>query len=858
MSAPDSTGVLGRWTPAAYAVAAVMAVAGVYLIDPSMHDLGFALEPERTWIVGWFLLVSGAAMALALAKPKLSTGYALVDVPAHLILTFVIAYLTVVVLGIIQIALGIGALFGSPPNFWVAALLAPGALSIVLAFASLGDNAASKTDTDDDADGGDAGRSEEPTSPNSGKLYGGATLRFSLFYALYYTVAMLAFMVWMWAGYWLYYRLDEAIFAGETLDAASALASLAGVWNRLWPVAVAMSGVIAVMMFVLTAGGPFVQWLSQRGVRDANRDLSPAEARFIDKSAERVRAYAQAQRYDRNVWAFQGFSLITVLASIGAAIGLFVLIAASLARKTAPSFPIVLDSNLSVVLWVFAGIFLCPLLHSILTRASRSYSERSGWVAIGEKNDYFTLTGKLTSFVRQRRLITTSEINPGNFLHAANLSFERYFYAAAVLAALAAFFSHRDYASADTITANHFELVDYWTLETRRYAYGDVKEVAIRCSFGKENATIEAYRLRFKDGTDLDIYDNTKVGEQFAAYVAVDEKLRALGVPFVPAAHGGWGRSDELGYDSNCVAAVAKEFPAERAEGVQRLFHLDTLKASEKIWPWDAELGAARTASDAFDISTAIALYSKAIESGRLTGPMLALAYSGRGEAREDYEIAHGLRDAEIVLALRDYQKAREIETTSRAHRDVGRMYAALGAYDESLAAYQNALKLDRPKPYASLLWLGRVELARGRTDEAMRHLDQVLKVWGEDDASMAIYFHRARVFYRTGQDAAVVDAITKGLAYDAEDAEALRFRACAYARLGRFAAARAGIAEAIKRQVPARTPQALAFARALDDDRALIEVMAAKAADGAARAKLCAETWPAEDTPRARSVLLP
>lgn len=856
MSVSDRASILGRWTPGAYAVAGLLSVAGLYLADPSILDLGFALEAESTWIVGWFLLGSAASMAFVLIPLSSSAAHSLVTVTVLAILKILVC-LIIFGLGIIHFALGIGGLFGAPPNIWAAVLIVPGALCIALSFADLGNT--ETEDADEDSGQDKSAATPEQATPSSGKLYGGATLRWSLFYTVYYTAAMLAFMLCMWAGYWLYYRLDGAIFAGETLDAASAAASLADMWRRTWPVAVSMSGVIAVMMFVLTAGGPFLQWISQRGVPNANRELSPAETGFIDKSAERVRAYAHAQGYNRHVWLFQGFSLVAVLASSGAAIGLFVLIAASLERETGPSFPITLDSNLSWILWMFVGFLLCPLLHSVLTRVSRSYSERSGWVAIGEKNDYFTLAGKLTSFVRQRRLSTASEINPGAFLHAANLSFERYFYApAAGLALIALFFSHRDHAAVDTITADSIEVVDYWTLEQRRYAYGDVKEVAIKCHFGKQNATIGAYRLRFGDGIDLDIYHAAKVEAQFDAYIAVDNKLRALGVPFVPAAHGGWGRKEDLGYDTDCVAELAKAFPDKRAESMLRLFHLDTLKVSEKIWPWDAELGAARAASDAFDVSTAVALYTKAIESGRLTGHMLALAYSGRGEAREDYEIAHGLRDAEIVLALRDFKKAREIEPTSRAYRDVGRMYAALGAYDESVAAYQSALKLDRPKPYASLIWLGRVALARGRTDEAMRHLDQVLKVWGEDEASMAIYFHRARVFYRIGQDAAVVDAITKGLAYDAEDAEALRYRACAYARLGKFAAARAGIADAVKRQASAKTPRAQAFARALDDDRALIDSMAAKTADGAARAKLCAETWPAEDTPRARSPLLP
>jgi tetratricopeptide (TPR) repeat protein len=756
-------------------------------------------------------------------------------------------------------------LFGSPPNFWVAALLVPGALSIVLAFASIGENASDKTDA---GDGGDAETEEAPdaTTPDSGKLYGNATLRFSFIYALYYTVAMLTFMVWMWAGYWLYFRLDEAIFAGETLDGASAVASLSEAWRRLWPIAVALSGVIAVMMFLLTAGGPFLQWISQRGVPDANRDLSSAEAKFIDKSAERVRAYAQAQRYDRNVLAFQGFSLIAVFASSGAVIGLLVLIAGSLAPKTRASFPVVLDSNLSAILWVFVGIFLCPLLHSILTRASRSYSERSGWVAIGEKNDYFTLTGKLTSFVRQRRLSATNEINPGAFLHAANLSFERYFYVpAAVLAAVAAFFSHRDYASADTITAEHFEVVDYWTLEQRRYTYGDVKEVAIRCSFGDKEGTIEGYRLQFDDGSDLDIYDNTKVGDQLAAYTAVDEKLRALGVPFVPAARGGWGRDGEAGFDADCVTQIAKAFPAERADAVRRLFHVETLRAAGQIWPWDAELAAAWLAGDSYDVQTAVALYTKAIASGRLKGHMLAVAYTGRGDAREIYEIHHGVRDAEMLLALRDYQKASTLEPTTSRYRDEALAYAALGAYDEALSAYKKALELDRPKPYWSLIGLARIERARGRYDEALRHLDQVLRVWGEDDVSMALYYQRARVLYLKGDDAGVVEAITKGLAHDAADASALRYRACAQARLGAFAKAKADIAQTIKlAHAPptdpawARTPQAAAYYAAFDADRALIDAMAAGTATGDAKAKLCAENWQYRDTPRARSPLLP
>lgn len=545
MNTPDRAPMLGTWTPFAYAVAASLAVAGAYLIDPAAVDLGFALEAERTAIVGVFLLASGAAIAFATAAPHVSSGNAIVDSVAYFLLTYCVGYLTTIVLAVIQIVLGVTGVFASPPSFWAAALLVPGALSLILAFASIGGSEAQADDDGDEADDSTQAEDEtEATTAESGKLYSGATARSSLIYTIYYTAAWFAFMVWMWFGYWLYYRLDGAIFAGETLDAASAAASLSEVARKLWPVALGLSAVIAVMMFVLTAGGPLLLWISRRGVQGANRDLSQAEARFIDASAERVRAYAHAQGYNRNVWIVQVFSVVAAVVSIGAAVGIFIAVAALVAPPPpGPSFPIVLDSSQSVVLWVFVGVLLCPLVHSISSRAWRSYSERTGWVAIGEKNDYFTLTGKLTSFVRVRRLSTQNEINPGAFLHAANISFEPYFYVpAAALAVLALFFSHLDYASADTLTADHIEVVDYWTLEHRRYGYGDVAKVVVRCYLGDKNGTIEGYELQFKDGSALDIYKESSVGAQLAAYEAVDAKLKALGVPFVPGAHNGWSR----------------------------------------------------------------------------------------------------------------------------------------------------------------------------------------------------------------------------------------------------------------------------------------------------------------------------
>lgn len=146
-----------------------------------------------------------------------------------------------------------------------------------------------------------------------------------------------------------------------------------------------------------------------------------------------------------------------------------------------------------------------------------------------------------------------------------------------------------------------------------------------------------------------------------------------------------------------------------------------------------------------------------------------------------------------------------------------------------------------------------------------MRYLDQALRVWGEDDASMGIYYQRARVLYLKGDNAGVVDAITKGLAYEADDARALRYRACAHARLGAFDRAKDDNAHAIKfAHAPpidpawAKTPQAKSYYAEFASDRAIIDAIAAGTAGEEDRGKLCADLWRTRDTPRTRSPLLP
>lgn len=728
MSKSKRTGWLNVLAPAIGMVAGVMVVAGIYLLDPAVVDLGFALDAGRTWLVGVYLIAAGAALVYMLAWPK---GIESGSVNLDLLANFLLGQLSHFVYGFIEVAIGVQALFGTVSNWWAALLLVPGLLSLAIAFSD-DDESTDHDEAEEAADGDDGedngGEADEPESGQEG-VRGVAWA--SLVVAGLIAAMLFAVTVWIGFAVWIYTQLKRIIIDGGTIDAAGG-----PMWEgvvRALPTLVPLALGLAFLLFVIFLISSM--WPSRRGTADSSRDLNPAETAYVEASAKAVRAYARAQGYDRNSWIVSAAGFVSLMGMIGlGAVVMFGGIAMLETPAAHGSYPLALrPDGASAIVGFFAFILLGILPVTILSRLSRRYSERAGWHAHGRK-DYAALKAKLIAFVRARRLSTASPINPGEFLHAANVSGERYYYGmAAVVAAVALLLLHRDVNAVDVLTADSIEVADYWTLAQRRYSYGDVRQVELRCFLTGKGEPTEAYELQFKDGRALDIYRKQAVVEaQFEAYEAVDAKLVALGVPFVPGPHQGLFKGDERGYDPACVETLAQEFPEPLRERVRRLFHLEGMRAVEDIWPWDRDLAQARWAADKYAVAKSVALYTKAIASGRLTGHLLAVAYRGRGAARENYESAYGIRDSEMLLALRDYQKVRDIEPSYDAYAGEGATFTALGAYDEATAAYRKALELDQPHPHWSLIGLSRVELTQGRYDAALQLLDEALRVRGE------------------------------------------------------------------------------------------------------------------------------
>src|SRR5690242_18883786 len=96
-------------------------------------------------------------------------------------------------------------------------------------------------------------------------------------------------------------------------------------------------------------------------------------------------------------------------------------------------------------------------------------------------------------------------------------------------------------------------------------------------------------------------------------------------------------------------------------------------------------LSRANKAAENLRVEEAVALYTKAIESGNLLPDAVAAAYYGRGNARLTCLEGHGVKDEEMLLALHDFQKALEIRPSTGAYWGEATAYTALGGYNEAL-----------------------------------------------------------------------------------------------------------------------------------------------------------------------------
>jgi tetratricopeptide (TPR) repeat protein len=291
-----------------------------------------------------------------------------------------------------------------------------------------------------------------------------------------------------------------------------------------------------------------------------------------------------------------------------------------------------------------------------------------------------------------------------------------------------------------------------------------------------------------------------------------------------------------------------------------RQWTLAWLPAAMDIDGINDALKRAKEASDAYRVDEAVKLYTDVLESKLLSKEDRAKIYLARGVARFEYETSYGIRDAEVVLALRDFQKSRELVPDAQTYGQEGGALIALGAYDMATDAFSKAVELDTPKPYWSLIGLARVARIQKNFDVALSRLNILESLW-RGDTGMPINYHRGWVLRLAGRHAEAVDAFTKGLPFQRDYAGAYHQRACAHAAMGKLTEALSDAEQAVKLtqttsdEAWTKTPSGVSYRKDIESNLVLIKSLAS-GGDGD-RTKLCFDSFNSGEELRTMTPLL-
>lgn len=184
---------------------------------------------------------------------------------------------------------------------------------------------------------------------------------------------------------------------------------------------------------------------------------------------------------------------------------------------------------------------------------------------------------------------------------------------------------------------------------------------------------------------------------------------------------------------------------------------------------------------------TAIAHYTRAIDSGMLVSTDVYGTYFKRAMAHESRAYANGFADQDMVAALQDIAKARETApSNAELSQAQGNAFQALGDYRDALLQFKEAFAFDGPIHLWSLIGIGSTYRIMGDYPEALRYFDKALANAGTM-AGMPIFYHRAVTFFEAGRYREAVESLDIGITKQRGYEWAYAYRACAHARLGEY-----------------------------------------------------------------------
>lgn len=535
-------------------VGAMLLVAGIYLLDPGLADLGLYVEAPRYLLLGGVFVAAGLLLAQAsiFGFVRRRTG-ALGD-----LIEGFFGRSSLWCLGALLTVLAVrAAVSGDGSIAWLAALAVPGLLAFatlrVMGLVEVGVEAPVP------ALSADAGKRAKSKARD---FFRSAVVALFVIYFLT-TIAIGSIFV--------YLLLDISFIGGRAVNVAAAFETFAALYIK-----VSLALIPLGVGFALIGALALAAWrFFRREARsDFDRDLSAEETSFIASCVRQMESYIAQHRLRalaegaRNAffgwfWLFGASAVVMAL--------LIRDIVASIHAPTGEGWRLYLTEGPGPMVAALVALLSLIFLPGALARLlSVRAAEAGGLSTFGAHDGEAGLQATLVGLVRRRGLKPLDEFDPGSLLRGAGRSTAGLAlgWNAVVAIALLVWWPH-DRARDTLYTEQWIETGDFWTMERERFAYGSVVSVRLEC------ANNVSYQIVLPNGARRELLSGYAFSARLQDAAKIDDKLRSAGVRFglvLP----GEAPSDTAGVvDRECLEDLMDGLDPKARATAERVLHLD-------------------------------------------------------------------------------------------------------------------------------------------------------------------------------------------------------------------------------------------------------------------------------------------
>jgi hypothetical protein len=562
-----STGPYPRWVAVVGALdavaAAVLLVAGVYLLDPAAFDAGVYVEAGRYVLPGGFFVYAAGVLLVASVAGYRERTIGLGAVAA----TFLFGSMALIGVGVACLALGLQALFFADPwRPFVGLLVMPGLLAFVSA--SFSGAATAQSASPSLQTTRDSGKTQEESL---------ATYAWSGVLGAFFNVLLIAYLGF---GYLFYYLLEMILIEDVDVDFARVLFfAVPAVFESVWRLAAVLGGVMLVLLPLVGLIVASVSRTMRRARPDFERDLSEEEVSFVAVAAAQVADHVRRNALSALAGRIMAAAWIAGIGGI--ALGLWAMFAFEdwvAAIQTPPGGAwsyYAVDGRVLIVFMLFLVPALAFVPGSLAALWSRRRGEANGLLMIGGRNNPAAVETRIVRLLRGRNLRPGTPFEAGRFLWKAGAGLSALALAGTALfaAMFAAVWPH-DRAVDTLYTEDGIETGDFWSMVRATYPYSDVAAVDLACVIESDGGTHIEYSIWLPGERRRKVVTQRALDDHLEEFARVDALLRDAGAAFrfaVPEeADSPYGLIERA-----CVLALSEGMDEAAREKVEQVFHLD-------------------------------------------------------------------------------------------------------------------------------------------------------------------------------------------------------------------------------------------------------------------------------------------